>query len=324
MRSPVAPEMLARLGPLDVAESVAAARLRCHQAWYRSEVLQLSRFGRLPLPSGRPVGSVLHPEDAVRGANFTSPAARSLYQRRRAEGWGVDPQRCTTVMTSSQALTINLMAPLFNDLRWAGAVFGQILGIAGCVVDDIWLEYAPARRSLFLQDSTRMDVLVALRYGAESRYVAIEVKLVDRFISRVLPIGEAYQQLFSDIPLWRSNIHEHLDRSTNQLLRVHALAAAIGRVRGATKLAGLLLLTHPLLGDATSVARAYRQQLNDASDLTHATLAALLAVMHDTAGSIEDRQYCVALRERYIDLEPSEAVWVASQADRSSGRTVLS
>ncbi|WP_420852702.1 hypothetical protein [Saccharomonospora piscinae] len=41
--------------------------------------------------------------DASLGSNFASNAARRLYERRRTEGWGVEPIRCTNHLTFSQA-----------------------------------------------------------------------------------------------------------------------------------------------------------------------------------------------------------------------------
>lgn len=62
---------LSRLGPLRVSEAPFASRIRIHQAWYRTEILGLDRFGQAPPPSRRHLGSVLHPDDADRGRNYS-------------------------------------------------------------------------------------------------------------------------------------------------------------------------------------------------------------------------------------------------------------
>src|SRR5687768_10941951 len=87
--------ILERIGPQLKGETGLAQRLRFHQSWYRLEVLGQDSFGSTPPPRSRALGSILTSDAAALGMNFSSAAAAELYSRRRAEGWGLDPIRCT-------------------------------------------------------------------------------------------------------------------------------------------------------------------------------------------------------------------------------------
>lgn len=102
-------------------------RVRVHQAWYRVHVLGLERYGMLA-GSGSGCGSVLADPDASEGLNFTTSAALAAYRQRRGHGWGVDPVRCTSYLTSSQTLTFNMLSDLQGRPEAAARLFGQLLG----------------------------------------------------------------------------------------------------------------------------------------------------------------------------------------------------
>jgi hypothetical protein len=121
---------LAELGPQLPAESGLPARIRFHQSWYRRLILGRAAFGAAPAyAGGRALGSILSAEDADAGLNFVTQSAKSLFTWRRRQGWAVDPVRCTSYLTSSQALTLNLFGPLRAAPAWASRVLSVLLSI---------------------------------------------------------------------------------------------------------------------------------------------------------------------------------------------------
>lgn len=172
------------------------------------------------------MGSILHPDDAAAGRNFTTPAAERLYLDRRRAGWGVDPVRCTGYLTSSQALTINLLAPLKEDPAWAARVLSGLLDREITAVSGLEIEYAPRRRSLHLGDMTRLDAWIRLETGSGPQGLALEIKYADRFSSRHLRVAEnpRYRELARTTGLWDLDDERTRSRPVNQLLRCHALA----------------------------------------------------------------------------------------------------
>lgn len=308
---------LSCLGPLRTQEGPAEARMRLHQAWFRYIRLGLPRYGHLPPPSGRPLGSVLAPQDAMRGANFTSAQAESLYRRRRSSGWGVDPFRCTSIMTSSQAFAINVMGPLAKNLAWARDAFSLALELSIRRVLQVDIEVAPRLKKEHLNDRTLIDVVVDFESESGERgSIAFEVKLLDRYVSRVLAFGEAYRRLVESSGIWIAAAETKVESSINQLFRVHALALSRQTSLGFSRQPVMVLLHHPLDSRAIGVASSYRSILSDAKWMRTLNAATLIQAMHVAAPDGESRKIAELLRTRYLDLDLTDELhsnWIAQR-----------
>lgn len=248
------------LGPQNPGDGSLLRRVRLHQSWYRAAVLGLPRWGTTRARPPRQLGSVLCDEDAAAGFNFGSPEALELYRTRHAAGWGIDP-RCSAYMTSSQALAINLLGLLSADEAWFLECLkvwlkrSDLRGIAACE-----LEFAPARRSLHLNDQTRIDALIVAVGDRGSEIIAVEVKYVDRFNSRHVDIATApYRELARRSGLWTVSPEALTDRRVNQLVRIHALATSYALSLDIAAPVSLLVLTHELDISAGQVIGDYQR-----------------------------------------------------------------
>lgn len=312
-------DLLAAVGPQRHDESLLARRVRFHQSWYRVAVLRLHRFGNTSGRVPRPLGSVLTDDDALVGWNFTSRSAQGLYERRRSEGWGVDPVRCTKYLNSSQALTLNLLGPLGESPAWAARVLCDILQRSDIsAIEQIRVEFAPRRRSEYLNDMTRIDALLQMRTSQGQELLAAEIKYSDRFNSRRVNIDQwPYRQLAASTGLWREPGNTLQTRAVNQLVRCHALAAAVSREMSDTIPTPSLLVVHHK-DDAASrnVVHQYTTHLSE-DHLTRAVrLDELVAAYQRQARSPGQRHVARALELRYVAENESESAWRAS-ADRS-------
>ena len=301
------------LGPQLRNEGRLPARIRLHQSWYRAEVLGLPRWGCTPAPLRRPLGSILHVEDAEAGRSFASESARRLYLRRRGQGWGVDPVRIQGYLTSSQGLTINLLGPLFDEPEWAAHVMGEVLARPIVSVTDVGVEFAPPDRANFLGDMTRIDaVMTTTEADGTSGLVAFEIKLCDRWSSRYMdPENPRYLRPAETLRAWHLDSPEFRGLRVNQLLRCHLLASLVAARRGYTAPTRVLLLC--MEGDLTSedVAQTYRKSLVEPAHLEHCSLARFVSVMAATACTASQRQAASELHRRYVDLSGSEHLLVA-------------
>lgn len=234
-----------RIGPQNPGDGPLLRRLRLHQSWYRAEVLKLADWGAIPGANPRELGSVLTVSDAATGLNFVTSATFGLFKTRHAEGWGVDP-RCTAYMTSSQTLTINLIGLLDQDPTWFADCLNQWLGrrdLHRVLRSDV--EFAPARRSLHLNDQTRIDVLVTAVGDTGTEVIALEVKYGDRFNSRRVNIDTpSYRDLGEARGLWTEPAQALTNPRVNQLARVHALATSHARSVGITRPASVVVVAH--------------------------------------------------------------------------------
>lgn len=291
-----------------LSEPRRAARFRFHQAWFRYEVLGLHRFGVLPGRKPRALGSVLHSDDAALWKNFVTPAAADMYLLRRAEGWGVDPFRCTSIMTSSQALTINLFGVLVSDSEWMSHVLSGLVGQPEGRVSGYWLEYAPPTRSNFLGDMTRIDFLFRLETSEGSRFVATEVKLVDRHISRVVTLGAKYRALAGATGVWKT-IDTPTSPQLNQIHRIHALALAISRHEGVALPPMIVMLADHADTFAGRITESYGETLSDPRHANAQTIGTLLALMKESAPDTVTAKACAMLELRYQSLNASELLW---------------
>lgn len=246
------------LGPQNTGDGPLLRRVRLHQSWYRAEVLRLRRWGETKGRSPRQLGSVLTDADAAAGLNFTSPAAVDLFNARHAAGWGIDP-RCRSYMTSSQALTLNLFGLLSQSETWLLECLNTWLGRSDLNhIEALELEFAPARRSLHLNDQTRIDALIVVTGDCGAEVVAVEVKYADRFNSRHVDISTpSYHQLARRSGLWSEPSQVLTDRRVNQLARIHALATSHGLALDIDVPASLLVLAHELDTVASTVVDKY-------------------------------------------------------------------
>ncbi|WP_353933771.1 PGN_0703 family putative restriction endonuclease [Rhodococcus erythropolis] len=298
-------------GWLPAAESGWRARLRFHCAWYRFTVLGARSDAELPC-SGE-YGNVLPALHAAAGKNFVSADAWSFYLQRRQEGWGVEPGRCTGNLLSSQALTLNLFGTLSGDLAWCTRTLAKVLGWTEGAATRVNVEYAPRRPSLFLGDKTRIDVLVEWQSGTRTKLIAVEVKLADRYVSRVLNIKTQprYAALWQRSTRWNSVSDSP---RLNQIFRLHALAEVISEQQFATRDAespALLLLHHDLDPEAQAVMSEYQLHLvlEAQSSAQRATLSEFLCAMADTAHTVDHQQAVQVLRARYVTLDASEGAY---------------
>uniref|UniRef100_UPI003F4958B1 PGN_0703 family putative restriction endonuclease n=1 Tax=Pseudarthrobacter oxydans TaxID=1671 RepID=UPI003F4958B1 len=302
---------LERLGPQLPGETGLAKRLRFHQSWYRSEVLGVSGFGSTPAPAARPLGSILPIALAASGRNFTTRTAEHLYEQRRAQGWGVDPVRCTRYLTSSQTLTLNVLAPLFAEPQWLVKVLSSALDRSDILaIDYAAVEHAPSQRSQFLGDMTRMDGFIILRCRTRYEAVVLEFKYADRFNSRNVQIVDrtTYQDLAARTAIWADFRDVAKDRSFNQLVRCHALGAATLEHSTGSMRTTLLVIHHEMDARAAHIVAGYQAKVADPTTAAGLTLAQLCDHMANTA-TAEQREIVATLRSRYANETGSDEWW---------------
>lgn len=291
---------LSSLGPQRHGDPPLLRRLRLHQSWYRAEVKGLARWGHTSPPRARELGSILAQPDADAGHNFESEAAREAFRERRTQGWGVEPVRCQAYMTSSQALTLNLLGPLIHDPRRM-ATFLTALGAAPptATVNQSRIEFASARPIDHLNDRTIMDGYVELSAADGVRGVGIETKLADPFSSRKLGIlaRPSYLATNERLGLWEPSSNDW-DHRIEQLARVHMLASSLS-----DRAAALLVIHHPLDTRTPEVVEIYRSQLVHPAQAIAVSLADAITALAKaglTATAVE------RLRLRYIDFSASQ------------------
>lgn len=291
----------AEWGPVVVpGDSPLLRRLRREQARYRAEVLCLPTWGSTP--QGRPIGSILDAAAAAAGLNFTSGAARRLYEQRRLAGWGVDPTRITAHMTSSQALLFNLFGIFDSDFPWLTRTVAQVLERSDIdAVVAIHVEHAPQRLSDYLNDHTIIDGLIEIATESGPELVALELKYADRFSSRRVRFdgNPRYAELALNRDIWSVPLSELAAPRFNQLTRVHALAERIAEVNYADHTpCTLVVLSHPDDETASAGVSAYRKLTTVPSRVRHVSLESALSAIERTA--MECGQRVARVRDRYL------------------------
>jgi hypothetical protein len=294
------------LGPQNPADGPLLRRVRFHQSWYRVTALGLSRWGVTQGSSPRELGSVLCDEDASAGLNFLTPSAFDLYRSRHAAGWGIDP-RCSAYMTSSQALTINLFGLIGDNETWLLGCLNAWLGRSDLRhVEALELEFAPSRRSLHLNDQTRIDALILAVGDTGTEVIAVEVKYADRFNSRRVDIDtQPYRELARRSGLWKFPSRALTDRRLNQLARIHALATSYALSLDVDRPTSLLVLTHGLDHVAEAVVDDYRRCVGG-HFVQRVSLQDVCTTVFATAPS-RDRASAQQLVMRYGDESGSSA-----------------
>lgn len=298
-------------GPQRRADPKLLRRIRAHQSWYRVEVLRAQEWGATPPPNAREMGSILSAKWAEKGVNFTSREALAAYRERRLIGWGVEPYRCEHYLTSSQTLTLNLFAPLGNDLGWLTRVLSA-LGMAEVGrAENLQIEHQPSLRSAGHLDRTIADAFVGTSYGG----VVIETKLADQFSKRKASVGaqEFYELANSKMRIWRGRQSSFEKGAQDQLSRLHALGSLISDVP-----AHVLFVHHPLDTKSPLGAERYRDVMENPELLHVIDLGRLIDVLRDTARSSRQRSQVDSLYLRYLATGLSDGIFEEMEAVRLS------
>jgi hypothetical protein len=300
--------MVQRLGPQRPTDPPLLRRVRAHQSWYRSEVLGLSGWGEVPTPRATQLGSILSLKDASEGYNFVSPQARQAYNDRRLTGWGVDPVRCERYMTSSQALTLNILGPLLASPEWTARTLGLCLEVQIGEVSRSFIEFAPRERLKTIGDRTIADAYVEMNVVGRKLGIVVETKYADGFGARNLDVAHnpKYLALNERFSIWDEVSMEFGAGKFDQLARIHALGSV---TVGAA--ATLLILHHPLDTKTPEIAERYRASLIDPSLLFIEELGAFFAAMREGAREPGQRKLVDELKLRYLEHDRSEAAWRA-------------
>ena len=298
---------LADLGPQLQNEPARVRRLRLHQSWYRAAVLGLDNWGTTA--RGTPLGSILDRNAAQAGVNLESEEARLLFRLRAERGWGIDRSRVLAHMTSSQALMINLLGPMLCSPRWLLDWLRLLLPRESIVeVLRAEIEYAPSRRSDFMNDMTMVDFFVEYRTPLGIDSAVVEFKYADRINSRFVAIGEneRYKALLAAQNLWLDPA-VLVERRFNQLARCHALGTSVLRAsRPDGRESHLIVIAeeHDVVARETTL--AYADVLFDSTRCSHHTLTAAIGFALVSARGKRSRRLLEALRLRYVDLSASE------------------
>ncbi|MWV51623.1 hypothetical protein GRS96_20370 (plasmid) [Rathayibacter sp. VKM Ac-2803] len=224
----------------------------------------------------------------------------------------MDPTRCETYMTSSQALTLNLFGPLLAEPFWFSGLLIRLLGRGGWDGSErSFIEYAPADRARRTGDRTIADVYVERTSDDAVQSLVIETKLADRFSSRFVDIAQTphYQALNAQLGLWKEELPRDDGRATNQLARVHALGSTYS---GAA--ATLVVLHHPLDLNTPLVAERYRRTLRDPSLLVVGDLASFIGHMASASSTPDQLEVVRKMSVRYVEMELSAPAWRALTA----------
>jgi len=195
--------------------------------------------GSIPAASGRQtnrrmkLGSRISAAAAKDGATFVSPAVMRLAQAEllfREPGSVWDEERLWGNLLSSQALTINLWAPMALDLDLATAVWKCLLPDFVASVLRIRFEHSPGRfQENYFGDGTAFDVLAeVVTPDGDVAVLTVEMKYVEELLSAPARHRERYDVTTRDSGLYDDPEDPLLRRSgIEQLRREHVMTQLI-------------------------------------------------------------------------------------------------
>ena len=128
----------------------------------------------------------LQTHDGALAMNFLPSLRNQIYTEvieRNKKGKGVDLNRTTKNMLSSQAMCFNLFGPLNQDKKFAAAFFTQLLGSVEEIIGDIEYEFTPSK-TIFNDQSGKggVDCDALLKYKddkGKNNLLIIETKFVE-------------------------------------------------------------------------------------------------------------------------------------------------
>ena len=290
----------------------ASTRLLAH-LWRQEQHLPAATFiSRDPASKlrRRPANWLLRRDAAQAGATFLSPANRdharqALLFREPGAMWNED--RLWANLLSSQALTLNLLAPLAIDLALATQVFRSLLPGFVDQVRSIRFEHSPGRfEASYFGDGTALDALIEVATPeGEIAVIAIEVKLTEGLTSPSATPRTRYVEAAQASGLYRDATNATLARAGFEQLRREHVMTTLMLQHGLASRGRFILIAPQLNRRAQAVAALYRTELRDpdgAGDpatvaFSNITLEAVIAAMDEAGATDLARQ----LWARYCD-----------------------
>lgn len=290
----------------------ASTRLLAH-LWRQDQQLPAATFiARYPAskPRRRPANWLLRRDAAQAGATFLTPAIRdharqALLFREPGAMWNED--RLWANLLSSQALTLNLLAPLATDLALATRVFRALLPGFVDQVRSIRFEHSPGRfEASYFGDGTALDALIEfVTPEGEIAVVAIEVKLTEGLTGPSATPRTRYVEAAQASGLYKDAASPTLARAGFEQLRREHVMTTLMLQHGLASRGRFILIAPQLNRRAQAVAALYSTELRDPDGsgdpatvgFSNITLETVIAAMHEAGAT----NLATQLWARYCD-----------------------
>ncbi len=298
------------IGPQYKGDNAFTARMRYHQSWYRSEVLRVP-YGKGPKAnSPNYYGNMLAPEAAEAGANFLTPEIfRVVLARLKMDTGLVERYRLLHNMLSSQPMCFNLFGPMVMDTNLATKLLRTIMPDEVKKVRGVKIEFAPEPRDEMLNDRTAFDAFIDYeRTNGKLAFIGIETKLTEPFSQKHYD-GPAYRRWMETEPsVFLPGVDDKVDAVVhNQLWRDHLLVIALQVHPGSPYETGtFMLVRHPEDKACASVVAGYRELLQPKASFNDVPLDWLIEKFETTELTKNEREWLMAFRVRYLDLNISK------------------
>ena len=280
------------------------------QSWYRSEILNVP-YGKGPKAnSPNYYGNMLAPEAAEAGANFLTPEIfRVVLARLKMDTGLVERYRLLHNMLSSQPMCFNLFGPMVMDTNLATKLLRTIMPDEVKKVRGVTIEFAPEPRDEMLNDRTAFDAFIDYeRTNGKLAFIGVETKLTEPFSQKHYD-GPAYRRWMETEPsVFLPGVGDKVDAVVhNQLWRDHLLVIALQVHPGSPYETGtFMLVRHPEDETCASVAEGYRELLQPKASFNDVPLDWLIEKFETTELTKNEREWLMAFRVRYLDLNISK------------------
>jgi len=288
------------------------ARLRFHQGWWRSFVLDEPQ-GPHPLRRGESVCNVVsggeHSLKNLIGDGARAAVERTLLDRKnqgKAAGL-IDERRLYNNLLSSQPLVFNFFGNLQQDRRLATQLMSRLVPGIDEVLD-VRFEYAPRPWI----DNSAFDVALVVKSRGETGLLGIECKFTETFSPTVYDIDE-YRDIAKDSSAFGVDYETCIAPRFNQLFRNQLIAERlVQRGEYAFRMTGLFC--HESDTSAIATGNAFKALLVDGAASFHVlTYARFLEELQQLPLSWDQRSSSMMLWARYCALELSEAAYRSAE-----------
>jgi hypothetical protein len=252
----------------------AAARL-LSSIWREEHGIPIGSIGARPNARSRRIklGSRISPKAAMDGATFMGPEVMALARAEllfREPGSVWDEERLWGNLLSSQALTVNLWAPMVLDPELATTVWRSLLpDFVGSVLR-IRFEHSPGRfQENYFGDGTAFDVLLEVTTpDGEQAIVAVEIKFIEEMMATPARHRDRYDETAVECGLYADPHDPLLQRpGFEQLRREHVMTQLM--VNNGLASRGMFITIVPRLNRRAVVTNTiYSSALTDASGAT--------------------------------------------------------
>jgi hypothetical protein len=289
-------------------ESEYKKRIRCHQGWWRSFVLNEEQ-GKNPIRTEEKVCNTILGGEISRH-NFLSETVfksveQTILERKEYEAGLFNQDRLFNNLLSSQPLAFNFFGELKQDYKLAKKAISCFIPNLTRVTN-VLFEFAPKEN--YISDNSAFDIALEIEINGKTGLFGLECKYTDSFSAKEYT-KENYKKIFNNSANFKEPYEKYIQSRYNQLFRNQLIAESLIQNNNYSFVfTGLFCFQGDT--EAIETGKAFQTMLNNGPEsFKIISYSDFISALQKQELTWQQREFTMLLWARYCGLELSEKTY---------------